>query len=58
MGLGTCWVCNFNAQKCAETLKLPYHIEPLVMLPLGYPADKAKEKQRKRADEIMHWEKF
>lgn len=59
LGLGTCWVCNFNAQKCAETLRLPLHIEPLVMLPLGYPAgDEIPEKNRKSAEEIIHWEKF
>lgn len=59
LGLGTTWVCNFNAQKCAETLRLPLHIEPLVMLPLGYPAgDKIPEKKRKPAEEIIHWEKF
>lgn len=59
LGLGTCWVCNFNAQKCAETLRLPLHIEPLVMLPVGYPAGKEiPEKNRKPAEEIIHWEKF
>ncbi|SHI80412.1 Nitroreductase [Tangfeifania diversioriginum] len=59
LGLGTTWVCNFNAQKCAETLRLPLHIEPLVMLPLGYPAgDKIPEKNRKPVEEIIHWEKF
>src|SRR6056297_3613497 len=37
LGLGTCWVCNFDAKKCAAILGLPGHMEPLVMLPLGYP---------------------
>jgi len=58
LGLGTCWVCNFDAQTCAEILELPPHIEPLVMLPLGYPADQAREKKRKNLNEIVHWEKF
>ena len=58
LDLGTCWVCNFNAQHCAEILKLPHHIEPVVLIPLGYPADDAKEKQRKSLDDIVHWEKY
>jgi nitroreductase len=58
LGLGTCWVCNFDAEKCAEILDLPSYIEPLVMLPLGYPADSARAKKRKELNEIIHWEKF
>jgi nitroreductase len=59
LGLGTTWVCNFNAQKCAETLRLPLHIEPMVMLPLGYPAgEDIPGKNRKPAEKIIHWEKF
>lgn len=58
LGLGTCWVCNFDAKKCTEILELPSHIEPLVMLPLGYPADNPREKKRKELNEIVHWEKF
>ncbi len=58
LGLGTCWVCNFDAQKCAEILELPSYLEPLVMLPLGYPADTPREKKRKKLNQIVHWEKF
>ena len=35
-GLGTCWVCNFNAPLVSERLGLPEHIEPVVLVPLGY----------------------
>ena len=58
LDLGTCWVCNFDAQKCAEIFELPLHIEPLVMLPLGYPADNLGNKKRKELDDIVHWEKY
>lgn len=57
--LGTCWVCNFDTQRCAEALKLPGHIEPVAMIPLGYPAeDEIPAKKRKLLKEIIHWEKF
>ncbi len=59
LGLGTCWICNFDPKKCNETLNLPSHIEPIAMIPLGYPADKkAPVKKRKSPDEIIRWEKF
>jgi nitroreductase len=58
LGLGTCWVCNFDAVKCARILNLPSHIEPLVMLPLGYPDDSALAKKRKKLEEIVYWETF
>lgn len=58
IGLGTCWVCNFDAPRCSEIFELPPHIEPLVILPIGYPDIEAPEKKRKKPDEIVHWEKF
>ena len=59
LGLGTCWVCNFDTQRCSEALKLPGHIEPVAMIPLGYPAEeKIPVKKRKLLEEIIHREKF
>ena len=54
-GLGTCWVCNFDAPRVKELFSLPEHIEPIVLLPLGYPADESVfegEKKRKTLTEI------
>jgi nitroreductase len=39
LGLATCWICNFNPAKCREILKLAPEVEPIVILPLAYPAD-------------------
>lgn len=52
-GLGTCWVCNFDAALCSELFELPDNVEPAVLIPLGYPADEAKPKNRKAIDEIV-----
>lgn len=46
-GLGTCWVCNFDVERCKRVLSLAANEEPMVLIPIGYPADKPKEKQRK-----------
>lgn len=60
--LGTCWVCNFDKQKCIQALDLPKNIEPIAILPLGYPADEVDENRhetkRKKIEEIVHWQRF
>lgn len=62
MDLGTCWICNFDAKKCAEILDLPAHVEPVALLPLGYPGnipdDRARHLVRKNKEDIIHYEKF
>jgi nitroreductase len=59
LGLGTCWVCNFDVRLCHELLELPDLVEPLVLLPLGYPKNgEIPEKIRKDLSEIVHWQTF
>ncbi len=61
-GLGTCWVCKFDAMRCAEHLKLPKGISPIALIPLGYPAEKNNYSERhlvrKSIDEIVMWEEY
>lgn len=58
LGLGTCWVCNFDVSLARKMLQLPDHIEPLAIIPLGYTESQAPVKMRKPLSEIIHWEKF
>ena len=54
VGLGTCWVCNFDVQLCREVLNLPAEMEPVVMVPIGYPAESVvPEKKRKPMEDIL-----
>ncbi len=46
-GLGTCWVCWFDPALCKELFNIPEHLEPIALLPIGYPA---KEKHANRHD--------
>lgn len=57
-GLGTCWIAAFNPLKVKETMELPDGVEPLVLLPLGYPSEKGREKTRKTLKEIVRYEKW
>lgn len=58
LGLGTCWVCNFDVEMCRKTLDLPDYMEPLAMVPTGFPNADAPEKKRKKTDEIVSWEQY
>ena len=57
LGLATCWVCNFDAIKTAELLNLNDQMEPMVLLPLGYPLDEVDPdrhgEKRKPLSEIV-----
>ena len=52
-GLGTCWVCNFDAALCKQLLSLPENEEPAVIIPIGYPAVLPTEKKRKPIGDIL-----
>jgi nitroreductase len=52
-GLSTCWVCNFDAEKCKQLFGLSANEEPAVVVPLGYAADEPKPKNRKTIEEII-----
>ncbi|NDW19798.1 nitroreductase [Dysgonomonas sp. 216] len=55
LGLGTCWVCNFDKNMLSEALNLPEHIEPIVLFPIGYVDEEnsaVPEKKRKLLSEI------
>ena len=59
LGLGTCWIANFDAAAAREALALPPEADPVVFTPLGWPADAPKPKTRKALDGIVrheHWE--
>lgn len=59
LGLGTCWVCSFDVDATRRVLGLPDDVEPVALIPLGYPADTVvPDKKRKNLDEILKWEKF
>ncbi|MDX9768863.1 MAG: nitroreductase family protein [Tenuifilaceae bacterium] len=61
-GLGTCWICKFDAMRCAEMLKLPKGVAPIALIPLGVPAEKNNYSERhlvrKSMDEIVTWEGY
>jgi len=56
LGLGTCWVCNFDVEKATKALNLPGHIEPAVLLPIGRPEEvEVPPKKRKPLSDIVRF---
>jgi len=52
-GLGTCWVGAFSQEKVKKVLGIPERYKVVVLLPLGFPADKPGPKSRKNLEEIV-----
>jgi nitroreductase len=52
-GLATCWVCNFNVEKCKKNFDIHADEDPTVIIPIGYAADQPTEKKRKPIGEII-----
>jgi len=56
--LGTCWLGAFLAEPVKRILGIPEGFEPIALTPLGYPDEKPDAKPRKKAEEIIHWDKW
>lgn len=60
LGLGTCWVCNFDTNILKEALNLDKVLEPVAIIPIGYPSkerslDKEQPRKRKSVKEFTEW---
>jgi len=53
LGLGICWVMQFDNKKVKEILSLDDRYEPLVLLPVGFPAQRPKPRPRLPLEEIL-----
>ncbi|MDE6393734.1 MAG: nitroreductase family protein, partial [Duncaniella sp.] len=60
LGLATCWVCNFDPEIIRRAFRLPEGMEPVAIIPIGFPAepDVIPAKKRKAMDEIVRRGKF
>ena len=68
IGLGTCWVGEFNEEKIKEILEIPPRIRIVALTPLGYSSKETliskgkkilvRRTRRRSLREIVHWEKW
>ena len=52
-GLASCWIGAFDEQMVVSALGLPEHLRPVALLPIGYPAENGKEREKR--DDDVHW---
>lgn len=55
LGLGTCWVGDFDSSAARKFLALPLGMEPIAFTPIGYPANNAGPKKRKSLDKLVRY---
>ncbi len=58
LGLGSCWIAAFDPVKAREALCLPDGVDPLILLPVGYPNEEGREKNRKEVGELVRYERW
>lgn len=55
LGLGSCWIGAFEADKVTKVLDLPKGATPAHVLPLGYPAETPDPRPRKPLAEVVQY---
>lgn len=57
-GLGSCWICHFDQDRCRQILGVPETNVIVTIILLGHAATDAPAKKRKDAAEIIRYERF
>ncbi len=57
-GLGTCIIAAFDPNAARQVLSIPDDVEPILLTPLGYPADKPGIRKRKCLEELVKYENW
>jgi nitroreductase len=58
IGLGTCMLESFDEKALKPLLNIPGNRRIALLITLGHPADKQREKKRKPFDEVVRWNKY
>lgn len=58
LGLGTCWIADFDAAAAREVLGLPQGVEPIALTPVGYPEGGPRAKRRRAVEDLVRWEHY
>ncbi|GAB6098635.1 nitroreductase family protein [Halanaerocella petrolearia] len=53
LGLGSCWVMMFNDQKVTDLLNLDDNLEPVSLVPVGYPDQDPDQRPRLNLEDIV-----
>ena len=53
LGLGTCWIGSFDADKVRQILEIPENVVIIELMTVGYPADSKPEPKREPIEKIV-----
>jgi nitroreductase len=57
-GLGTCWVGAFDEKSVRKILNIPDFAKPVIMIPIGYPAETPEMPKRHEINSYLHMERW
>lgn len=55
LGLGSVWVGAFDENKVSKLMKLPAHLRPVAIIPIGYPDEKPVAPERVNKQEVVEF---
>jgi len=58
LGVGSCWVGDFNEEKVKKLLNIPESWNVVALVSFGYPAEKPHPGKKKSIEEIVSFNKF
>jgi len=58
MGVGSCWIGDFNEDKIKQLLKIPDKWNIVALVSFGYPAEQPKPRRKKSITEIVRYNGF
>lgn len=58
LGLGTCWIGDFDPEKVSRILGIPKDKEVPICMTLGYPALSPGARKRKKLSELFHSDRW
>jgi nitroreductase len=58
LGIGSCPIASFNKTAVKELLDIPEHVDPILMVSLGYPDRWPEPPRRRPLEEVVHYGKY
>ena len=58
LGLGSCWIANFNEEKVKKLLRIPEDVKVISLLTIGYPHFIPPSAERKKIAEVASLENY
>jgi nitroreductase len=58
LGLGSCWVGAFDEKSARKALNAPERVRPVALIPVGYPDETPRQRDRRRLTEIVYRDGF